>query len=134
MTHCFSVCLFFLRWYAGKSLAEIEDWRENFYFADAFQLSWTTFSTVVRNFCRASSFSLKCFDLCKNLFALFLYLASQGYGIVFPQVNKQSVEASPDCMMFTFMVSLEAFVGVLFGAFCGSIMFGKIARYDQLYL
>ena len=73
-------------------------------------------------------------SLQKLIRSLFICLASQGYGIVFPQVNKQSVEASRDCMMFTFMVSLEAFVGVLFGAFCGSIMFGKIARYDQLYL
>ena len=32
---------------AGTPLSEMDDWRHNFYFMDAFQLSWTTFSTVV---------------------------------------------------------------------------------------
>ena len=32
---------------AGTPLSDMEDWKENFYFMDAFQLSWTTFSTVV---------------------------------------------------------------------------------------
>lgn len=31
----------------GTTLSEIEDWQQEFYFQDAFQLSWTTFSTVV---------------------------------------------------------------------------------------
>lgn len=33
---------------AGTPLSEIEDWKDNFFFMDALQLSWTTFSTVVR--------------------------------------------------------------------------------------
>ncbi|CAB9499708.1 expressed unknown protein [Seminavis robusta] len=86
---------------AGSSLEEFPEWREHFYFMDAFQLSWTTFSTV-------------------------------GYGIVYPQVNKGSIDARPDCFVFSFMVTLESFVGVLFAAFCGSIIFGKIARIQSI--
>lgn len=41
------VSYFAILFLLGDSLEEIEDWRENFFFADAFQLSWTTFSTVV---------------------------------------------------------------------------------------
>lgn len=86
---------------AGTPLIEMEDWREHFYFMDAFQLSWTTFSTV-------------------------------GYGIVYPNVNRGSIGAKPDCFVFSFMVTLESFVGVLFAAFCGSIIFGKIARVQSI--
>ena len=65
-------------------------------FMDAYELSWTTFSTV-------------------------------GYGVVYSGI----ATTEPDirkCTGITIVVTLEAFVGVLFASMWGAILFAKVAR------
>lgn len=59
-------------------------------------------------------------------------LRFQGYGVVYPQVNRQDPNRGASCSGFTFLVSLESFVGILFASFCGAIIFGKIARIQSI--
>lgn len=50
-----------------------------------------------------------------------------GYGIVFPAVSAQE----PDrwkCVGMTVLVTMEAFLGILFASMCGAILFAKVAR------
>jgi len=65
-------------------------------FADAFTLSWTTFSTV-------------------------------GYGNTYPALSHENTDPA-NCVLITFICSLEAFLGVLYSGFCGAILFGKVLR------
>mmetsp|Transcript_18316 Transcript_18316/g.22717 ORF Transcript_18316/g.22717 Transcript_18316/m.22717 type:complete len:517 (+) Transcript_18316:109-1659(+) len=71
-------------------------------FNDAFMLSWTTFSTV-------------------------------GYGNIYPQTGTAVADQSTgyiqgQCGAFSFLMSMEAFIGILYAGFCGAILFGKILR------
>lgn len=68
------------------------------FFSDAFILSWTTFSTV-------------------------------GYGLIYSGISADSSIADIRvCTAITILVSLEAFVGVLFGSMCGAVLFIKVSR------
>ncbi|KAI2494538.1 hypothetical protein MHU86_19997 [Fragilaria crotonensis] len=53
--------------------------------------------------------------------------ATVGYGLTYPTTSKQ-LQNQGQCAPIIFLCALEAFVGVLFGSFCGAIMFGKVAR------
>merc|ERR1740139_1953427 len=71
----------------------------NVYINEVFMLSWTTLSTV-------------------------------GYGNIYPSLGSQlSLEINAKtCSFLSFLCSVEAFVGVLYGGFVGAVMFGKILR------
>ena len=49
----------------------------------------------------------------------------QGYGLVYPSV---SVSTGGRCVAFNFFTTFEAFIGILYGAIAGAILFGKISR------
>eukprot|EP00536_Pseudo-nitzschia_multiseries_P006985 jgi/Psemu1/324552/estExt_fgenesh1_pg.C_1560005 len=69
-------------------------------FVDAFALSWTTFTTV-------------------------------GYGLVYPGTSATFPEGFNiirECTGMTIVVTTEAFVGILFSAFWGAVLFAKITR------
>ena len=65
-------------------------------FIDAWELSWTTFTTV-------------------------------GYGLVYSGISSTEPDVRK-CTGITMIVTIEAFVGVLFASMCGAIMFSKVAR------
>jgi hypothetical protein len=65
-------------------------------FIDAYELSWTTFSTV-------------------------------GYGLVYSGISSTESDVRK-CTGITIVVTLEAFVGMLFASMCGAILFAKVAR------
>ena len=50
-----------------------------------------------------------------------------GYGLVYPSTSATSDSVS-HCGMIMVLMTLEAFVGVLFASFMGAIMFAKVAR------
>jgi hypothetical protein len=69
-------------------------------FGDAFALSWTTFSTV-------------------------------GYGLVFPATSTtigSEQKMAKECPFTMILVTLEAFIGILFAAIFGAIFFAKVTR------
>ena len=87
---------------------------------DAYALSWTTFSTVVR---RLRILLMYLFFISRILIIVFF---QKGYGMVYPQISVN--ERSSDCMIINTLMAIESFVGVLYGALCGAILFGKILR------
>jgi len=48
-----------------------------------------------------------------------------GYGNNYPSLDKK-------CAIFSFVISMEAFIGVLFAGFSGAIIFGKVLRIQSL--
>lgn len=93
-------------------------------FADAFALSWTTFST--------GTFSLKEMSLLLCGFPLVfshsrLLNVTVGYGSTYPAVGWQN-DSPTNCVFITAICSLEAFIGVLYSGFCGAVLFGKVLR------
>jgi len=69
-------------------------------FMDAFALSWTTFTTV-------------------------------GYGLVYPGTSAtlpEDFNIAKHCTGMTIVTTLEAFVGILFSAFWGAVLFAKVTR------
>ena len=52
----------------------------------------------------------------------------QGYGLIYPQIRRESEETSFHCAFMTTIVSLESFLGVLFASFCGAVIVGKMTR------
>ena len=55
------------------------------------------------------------------------FLVPQGYGLIYPATSVLHKNQG-QCASVMFLCSVEAFIGVLFGSFCGAIMFGKVAR------
>lgn len=102
----------------------------NFGFVDAFTLSWTTFSTVVRlkkgtRFAFAMQWRLVVFSA-DDLLAI----GKQGYGSIHPAVHGEG--SSTRCIIVTCLASWQAFVGMLWASFCSAIIFAKIAKYQSI--
>lgn len=89
-------------------------------FADAFSLSWTTFSTVgygstypaLGENSKLLFFTSHCIHLTVHLNVFSGY--QQGH--------------NSSCFFINFICSLEALVGVLYSGFCGAILFSKVLR------
>lgn len=97
------------------------DFKDNFLIS--FDLSWTTFSTVVSYEGFALWLSLVCPQsiVAFTTHALALLLFSQGYGAV-------GTRADDSCLVLRYVLALMAFNGVLFSGFCGATFFLKISR------
>jgi len=54
-----------------------------------------------------------------------------GYGLIYPNISTNT-ETLDSCKVVTFICSLEAFVGILFGGFIGAIVFGKVSRIQSV--
>jgi len=76
---------------------------ENTAFADAFSLSWTTFSTVGYG---------------------------STYPSMGPEYSTEGSN-SGQCAFIYALTSTEAFVGVLYAGFCGAVIFGKVLRHQS---
>merc|ERR1711862_164082 len=50
-----------------------------------------------------------------------------GYGNIYPSLTSQEFERG-GCGFITFITSVESLLGVLYGGFCGAIIFGKVLR------
>jgi len=101
-TLVFAVCLYLIGRLNPKC---IQVGSENFadsesQFMDAFALSWTTFTTV-------------------------------GYGLVYPATSAtttHNLKFGKDCAAMTIVATFEAFMGILFSALWGALLFTKVIR------
>jgi len=100
---------------------------ETSYFADSFTLSWTTFSTVVGcNKCE-SSFGIPDVVAILNFIAFCVCL--QGYGLIHAGISTtEDIDDIKKCTGMTVLVTLEAFVGILFASMWGAIIFIRLSR------
>ena len=93
-------------------------------FSDAFALSWTTFTTVVRS-CVTwglmfTSFILK---------IIFSHSGRQGYGMTYTSTSNNLGDTLPhECTWTVLLCTSEAFLGLLFAGMCAAILYGKVNR------
>lgn len=98
LTTLFAVFIWIEALYQPECIGGAEGQSSVDYFSDAFILSWTTFSTV-------------------------------GYGLIYSGISADSgIDDIRKCTGITILVSLEAFVGVLFAGMCGAVLFIKVSR------
>jgi hypothetical protein len=56
-----------------------------------------------------------------------MYDSTVGYGTSYPALGYQNSNWA-NCFWVSMICSFEAFVGIMFGGFCGAILFGKVLR------
>jgi hypothetical protein len=127
MTTAFAVLIWIIGQVTPQCIGGVDFQTSPAGFLDAYQLSWTTFATVV------------CLILTR--FALWmrqvllsdpnrLPCEQQGYGLIYPATSATNTDTQKigSCALITMLTAFESFVGVVYASLCAALMFAKVGR------